>query len=182
MASKLLLSFFCCIFTCTLSAKESNMLDFLKLLEPTMKKINVSLDNNSLEYVSLSYNPTKRNLNYKNLEFKTYGDNKISKKGYVVVRIRNLSDSKQNKIFLFDPKTYILIASANMVNADVPNLKKIPKFSIEDFIGVIYKFNNYFIENKYNKDFDLYAKNLTSLCISKNYKSMELIFYRGLRM
>lgn len=85
-------------------------------------------------------------------------------------------------MFLFDPRTYILIASENMLSADVPNLKKIPKFSIEDFIGVIYKFNNYFIENKYNKDFDLYAKNLTSLCISKNYKSMELIFYRGLRM
>lgn len=176
MASKLLLSFFCCIFTCTLSAKESNMLDFLKSLEPTMKKINVSLDNNSLEYVSLSYNPTKRNLNYKNLEFKTYGDNKISKKGYVVVRIRNLSDSKQNKIFLFDPKTYILIASANMVNADVPNLKKIPKFSIEDFIDVIYKFNNYLIENKYNKDFGLDAKYLESLGISKDYKNIELMF------
>lgn len=179
MVSKLLLSFFCCIFTCTLSAKESNMLDFLKSLEPTMKKINVSLDNYSLEYVSLSYNPTKRNLNYKNLEFKTYGDNKISKKGYVVVRIRNLSDSKQNKIFLFDPKTYILIAYANMVSADVPNLKKIPKFSIEDFIDVIYKFNNYLIENKYNKDFGLSAKYLGSLGISKDYKNIELLFYYG---
>lgn len=109
------------------------MLDFLKSLEPTMKKINVSLDNNSLEYVSLSYNPTKRNLNYKNLEFKTYGDNKISKKGYVVVRIRNLSNSKQNKIFLFDPRTYILIASENMLSADVPNLKKNSKIFYRRF-------------------------------------------------
>ncbi len=123
----------CSIFSSVSFAKELNMLDFLKSLEPTMKKINVSLDNNSLEYVSLSYNPTKRNLNYKNLEFKTYGDNKISKKGYVVVRIRNLSDSKQNKIFLFDPKTYILIASANMLSADVPNLKKNSKIFYRRF-------------------------------------------------
>lgn len=66
-----------------------------------------------------------------------------------------------------------------MLSADVPNLKKIPKFSIEDFIDVIYKFNNCLIENKYNKDFGLYAKNLTSICISKDYKSIELIFYFG---
>ena len=45
-----------------------------------MKKINVSLDNNSLEYVSLRYNPIERNPNYKALKFKTYGDNKILKK------------------------------------------------------------------------------------------------------
>lgn len=45
-----------------------------------------------------------------------------------------------------------------MLSANVPDLKKIPKFSIKDFIGAIYKFNNYLIENKYNKDFDLYAK------------------------
>ena len=141
-----------------------------------MKNINVTLYDYSLEYVSLRYNPIERNPNYKALKFKTYGDNKISKKGYVVVRIRNLSDSKQNKIFLFDPKTYILIASANMVNADVPNLKKIPKFSIEDFIDVIYKFNNYLIENKYNKDFGLDAKYLESLGISKDYKNIELMF------
>lgn len=179
MVNKLFLYFCCCIFACTSFAKEPNMLDFLKSLEPTFKKINVNFDNYSLEYVSLSYNPTTRNLNYKNLEFKTYGDNKILKKGYVVVRIRNLSDLKQEKIFLFDPKTYILIASANMVSADEPNLKKIPKFSIEDFIDVIYKFNNYLIENKYNKDFGLSAKYLGSLGISKDYKNIGLLFYYG---
>lgn len=80
------------------------MLDFLKSLEPTMKKINVSLDNNSLEYVSLSYNPTKRNLNYKNLEFKTYGDNKISKKDMLSFVSETLVIQNKIKYFYLTPK------------------------------------------------------------------------------
>lgn len=67
----------CSIFSSVSFAKELNMLDFLHSLDPTMKKINVSLDNYSLEYVSFRYNPIERNPNYKNLEFKTYGGNKI---------------------------------------------------------------------------------------------------------
>ncbi|MBR4597620.1 MAG: hypothetical protein IKO42_04400, partial [Opitutales bacterium] len=102
---------------------------FFEIIRFDLGKVNVNPDNYSLEYVSLSYNPTKRNLNCKNLEFKILDANKNLNKGCVIVSIRNLADLKRTKIFLFDPKTYALIAVADKNDSMEIIPKEIPKLS-----------------------------------------------------